>query len=279
MSKERPVKGTGSRSGKIYESVILRVFDRRFKRGHTSVSFTRDDIEAAAKALDADPKNVGDLVYSYRYRKKLPAAIRSKAPKGKVWIIRGDGTAKYRFDAVAEEYAFIRPRLGLAVTKVPDGTPGVISRYALDDEQALLAKVRYNRLLDIFTGVASYSLQSHLRTQVKEIGQVETDEVYVGIDKQGAHYVFPVQAKGGSDSHSIVQIEQDFAMCRARFPRCICRSIAAQFFDGDKIALFLFDVNERGEAVILQERHYRLVPSEQISEAELEAYRRQALSL
>ena len=29
------------------------------------------------------------------------------------------------------------------------------------------------------------------------IGQIETDEVYVGVDKQGAHYVSPVQAKAG----------------------------------------------------------------------------------
>jgi len=38
--------------------------------------------------------------------------------------------------------------------------------YALGDEQALLAKLRYNRLLDIFTGVVCYSLQNHLRTNV-----------------------------------------------------------------------------------------------------------------
>lgn len=38
--------------------------------------------------------------------------------------------------------------------------------------------------------------------------QVETDEVYVGVDKRGAHFVVPVQAKGGTDSISVVQIEQ-----------------------------------------------------------------------
>lgn len=65
----------------------------------------------------------------------------------------------------------------LAETKIPDSTPGIIAKYALNDEQALLAKVRYNRLIDIFTGVACYSLQSHLRTTVPKIGQVETDEI------------------------------------------------------------------------------------------------------
>ena len=45
--------------------------------------------------------------------------------------------------------------------KIPDATPGIVQKYALADEQALLAKLRYNRLLDIFTGVTCYSLQNH----------------------------------------------------------------------------------------------------------------------
>jgi len=85
--------------------------------------------------------------------------------------------------------------------------------YSLSDEQALLARLRYNRLVDIFTGITCYSLQNHLRTHVREIGQIETDEVYIGVDRGGAHYVIPVQAKGGRDLLSVVQIEQDIEMC------------------------------------------------------------------
>jgi hypothetical protein len=55
----------------------------------------------------------------------------------------------------------------MASTKVPDSTPGVVAKYALSAEQALLAKVRYNRLVDIFTGVACSSLQNHLRTTLR----------------------------------------------------------------------------------------------------------------
>lgn len=93
----------------------------------------------------------------------------------------------------------------MVTIKVPDATPGIIAKYALNDEQALLAKVRYNRLLDIFTGVTCYSLQNHLRTTVPNMGQIETDELYVGVDKRGVHYVLPVQAKGGKDKLGIVQ--------------------------------------------------------------------------
>src|SRR5437879_11654792 len=128
----------------------------------------------------------------------------------------------------------------MAFTKTPDSTPGIVANYAFDDEQALLARVRYNRLVDIFSGITCYSLQNHLRTAIPEMGQVETDEIYVGIDKKGAHYVFPVQAKSGKDKLNIVQIEQDFAVCAANFPLLVCRPIAAQFLDEGVIALFEF---------------------------------------
>lgn len=144
--------------------------------------------------------------------------------------------------------------------------------YALSDEQALLAKLRYNRLIDIFTGVACYSLQSHLRTSVPGMGQVETDEIYIGIDRRGAHYVFPVQAKGGSDTLSVVQIEQDFALCQAKFPSLICLPVAAQFMRKDLIALFLFEEGAEGVA-IAGEKHYRLVPPDELTRADLEQYR------
>jgi hypothetical protein len=273
MAKAR----TASKSKrKMYESCIKHVFDGRYSKGASSVNFTRRDVENAAEKLGLDPKNVGDVIYSYRYRRDLPAEIAERARKGEVWIIRGTGSARYRFDSVPIDYAYIKPRSGLTETRIPDATPGVIAMYALDDEQALLARVRYNRLIDIFLGVASYALQSHLRTHVEDVGQVETDEVYVGIDRQGAHYVFPVQAKGGDDRHSIVQIEQDIGMCKEKFPTCICRPIAAQFIGREKIALFSFEEARGGEAKILNERHYMLVEPNEISREDLENYRRLA---
>jgi len=69
------------------------------------------------------------------------------------------------------------------------------------------------------------------------MGQVETDELYIGVDQRGAQYVFPVQAKGGTDKLGVVQIEQDFAMCAAKFASLICRPVAAQFVEENLIAL------------------------------------------
>jgi len=253
-----------------YVQIIEQIFLERYKEGETSIPFERDDLVRHAKRLKIKlPKNLGDIVYTFRYRGVLPESITNKAPKGLHWIIRGTGRAKYSF-ALARQ-PVIAPNEIVAETKVPDATPGVIAMYALSDEQALLAKLRYNRLVDVFSGVTCYSLQSHLRTSVPGVGQVETDELYVGVDKKGVHYIFPVQAKGGQDKLSIVQIEQDLAMCRKAFPHLVCRPIAAQFMRSDLIALFELTEDEEGIAVVT-EKHYRLVPPDQLSPDELRAY-------
>jgi len=254
-----------------YVQIIEAIFSKYYRAGATEVPFERSDIIQAAAELGIRlPKNLGDILYTYRYRAQLPDSIAEKAPEGYEWIIRPTGRARYQF--VLARSAAIVPSDILVETKVPDATPGVISKYALNDEQALLARLRYNRLIDIFTGVACYSLQSHLRTTVPGIGQVETDEIYVGIDKRGAHYVLSVQAKGRTDKIGIVQIEQDFAVCAAKFPSLICRPVAAQLMNDERIALFEFEQTDEGVRVSV-ERHYRLVRPEDLSPEELENYR------
>jgi hypothetical protein len=98
--------------------------------------------------------------------------------------------------------------------------------------------------IHIFLGVTCYSLQSHLRTTVPNTGQVETDEIYVGMSKGGEQYIIPVQAKGKTEQLGIVQIEQDFAVCEVKFPALICRPVAAQFVEDNLIALFEFERSE-----------------------------------
>jgi len=257
-----------------YSKLVENIFKQYYRKGDKEVAFVRDDLVRTAKKLGIKlPKNLGDVVYSFRYRSNLPAAIRACAPEGLEWVIRPTGQAKYKFSLASMPR--IIPKDLLAETKIPDATPGIIAKYALNDEQGLLAKLRYNRLIDIFTGVTCYSLQNHLRTTVPGMGQVETDEIYVGIDQRGAQYVFPVQAKGGTDQLGIVQIEQDFALCSAKFPNLICQPIAAQFVEDNLIALFLFELGEKG-VVISEEKHYRLVPPEEMTDEDLADYRNRA---
>lgn len=164
------------------------------------------------------------------------------------------------------------PRLDLIRIKVPDSTPEIISRYALSDEQALLAKVRYNRLVDIFLGLTAYSLQNHLRTTVIGIGQIEIDEIYIGLNRNGVHFVIPIQAKGGSDQIGIVQTSQDVRCCKEKFSELICRPVSLQFLDDDVIAMFELTLEEDRIRVV-DEKHYQLVTSEQISNEDLQRYK------
>jgi len=153
-----------------------------------------------------------------------------------------------------------------------DATPEMIRAYALDDEQALLAILRYNRLIDTFLGLTTYSLQNHLRTTVEGIGQIEIDELYVGLDKRGCHYAIPVQAKGGKDRIGIVQTSQDIRFVEERFPGMRCRAIAAQFMEARVVALFELTLQD-DEAKVVEERHYRLVPGKKLDRAAIRDYR------
>ncbi|MEW6051907.1 MAG: endonuclease [Candidatus Zixiibacteriota bacterium] len=255
-----------------YTKIIERLFFNHFEKDLSVVRFSRDEIAQIAKSLKIElPKNLGDILYTFRYRAGLPDSIRKRAPEDMSWAIRSVGRSHYEF--FLTKLVNIAPNELLAETKIPDATPGIIARYALNDEQGLLAKVRYNRLIDVFTGVVCYSLQSHLRTAIPGMGQVETDEFYVGVDKQGVHYAFPVQGKGGKDKIGVVQIEQDLAMCRAKFPSLICKPIAAQFMKSDVIALFMFEETPDGVRVS-NERHYRLVEETELTDADLLTYRK-----
>jgi hypothetical protein len=143
-----------------YLQLIERIFLARFNAGDREVPFTREELIAAASDLGIKlPSNIGDVIYSVRYRSDLPESVASRAPPGETWIILPDGRGRYLF--VATSVSTIIPTAGMTETKVPDATPGIIAMHAMSDEQALLAKLRYNRLIDIFTGVTCYSLQSH----------------------------------------------------------------------------------------------------------------------
>jgi hypothetical protein len=257
-----------------YSKIIEQIFFNHYNEGDTKVNFKREEIVDVCNKMNIKPpKNLGDVLYSFRYRTPLPQSIQDKAPENQEWVIRLSGHGLYSFQLTT--MAKIEPNKQLVHTKILDSTPGLIEKYSLTDEQALLAKIRYNRLVDVFTGLTCYSLQNHLRTTVPDLGQVETDEIYVGVDRKGSQFVLPVQAKGGTDKLGIVQIEQDIAVCKAKFQNLISRPIAAQFMTDDIIVLFEFEENE-DDIGILEERHYKLVNPDNLSTEELLNYQKRS---
>lgn len=254
-----------------YKALIESIFFDHWRKGMKDFEFARVEIKRKADQLGIVlPDNIGDVIYSIRYRTPLPKKVLDTQPVGQEWIVEGAGRAKYRFKLVSATR--IEPRRDMVRTAIPDATPELIRAYALDDEQALLAIVRYNRLIDTFLGLTTYSLQNHLRTTVKEIGQIEIDELYIGLDKHGCHYIIPVQAKGGKDQIGVVQTTQDIRFVEQRFPGVRCRAISAQFMDDRIIALFELTL-KNGQVKVVDERHYQLVPADELDKKTIRDYR------
>ena len=253
-----------------YKALIERIFRDHYRKGLSRFEFERDELISMAREMNIDvPKNLGDVIYSLRYRTEMPEKVLQTQPAGMEWIIEGAGRAKYAF--VLVKLNRIVPRGDLLTIGIPDATPEIIRAYKLDDEQALLAIVRYNRLLDTFLGLTTYSIQNHLRTTVKGIGQIEIDELYFGIDKRGCHYVIPVQAKGGNDQISVVQTKQDIGWCEQQYPGMRCRAISAQFMPDESVALF--ELTVQGDTVkVVEERHYKLVPAASLNDTAVRDY-------
>ncbi|MDQ2900575.1 MAG: endonuclease, partial [Acidobacteriota bacterium] len=157
-------------------------------------------------------------------------AIQSTASKGMEWGIELAGKGQYRFKL--GKLVRIVPRPDLIAIKIPDATPEIITPYALTHEQSLLAKVRDNRLIDVFMGIASYSLQNYLQTFVKNMGRSKLTRFT-----------------------SACRPDPQEIACRVqKFPRLTCRPISAQFMSGDTIALFELALQD-DDVKIVEERH------------------------
>ena len=266
--------------GTVYDAILERIFFARYQAGTASIPFERGEIAAAAAELGlATPKNVGDVVYSSRYRANLPTSIQSTADESREWLIAPAGRSVYEFRQV--RFSTISPNHQLMPIKVPDATPGVIDMYALGDEQALLSKLRYNRLIDIFTRTTCYSLQNHLRTSIKvwnpirerwDGTQVETDELYVSIASNGVHSCILVEAKSEHDSHNVIQIWQNARVAKSKCPHLPVRCIAAQSLNDGSIALLEVLADDLNDLAVVQEAHYLLVPPAEMSRDDLAAY-------
>ena len=104
------------------------------------------------------------------------------------------------------------------------------------------------------------------------MGQIEIDELYIGLDRNGCHHVIPVQAKGGRDRIGIVQTAQDIRFAGQRFPACAAgpsppsswRTTLSHWFE-----LTLRDDEMR----VVEERHYRLVPADRLDPKAVRDYR------
>ena len=113
-----------------YSAIIGKIFKNHYRAGKTQFQFSRSEFVEIARSLNiALPKNLGDTIYSFRFRTALPPEIVATAPKGMEWGIELAGKGEYRFKL--GKLIRIVPRADLIAVKVPDATPEIITAYAL----------------------------------------------------------------------------------------------------------------------------------------------------
>ncbi|MDD5199588.1 MAG: hypothetical protein PHC88_07265 [Terrimicrobiaceae bacterium] len=238
-----------------YDQVLTAVFLKYWREDVAEVLFTKDDLIDEAARIGLRIKNLADVLYTYRSRRALPSELTSRGN----WVIASRGAGKYAFVTVPGE-SIVQIPSHLKVYPIPYAVPEIVASNLAKDEQGLLTIVRYNRLLDVFSGLACFHLQSHVRTQVKGHGQVEVDDLYVGVDKDGQGFVLPVEAKDAGESLGVDKAVGLTLYARAKFPNLICRPIAVVREKPLQICCVEFEPTSDLSAVAVVEiRRYALV--------------------
>lgn len=187
---------------------------------------------------------------------KLLKLIPSIESEDTEWMIMRNGVDQYAF-AISQQF-YIFPDSELTALPVPNNTPEIIECYQVSEKQNLLNKVHYNHLIDVFLGMVAYSLESNIKLQLQTMGQVEIDELYLGVNCNGEKFIIPVVARGIADTISVAQVIQNIYFCQLKYPTLTCIPVAVQIMSDAKIAMMRltcksFDVQT------IEEKHYKLV--------------------
>ena len=240
-----------------YDRVIVKLFDDLYDPKTSYVEFTKDQITQVCLAQNINVRNVPDIIYTYRYRSSLPEAITGRGN----WVIIGKGKGKYAFQKLSRS-PYITFQADLETIPIPDATPGVVVKHAGTDEQSMLAKVRYNRLVDIFLSIVTFHLQGHFRTFIQEVGQLEIDDLYVGIDAEGREYTIPVGAKGADprEKVGITHVSDLIHFGKQNFPNLVLCPVTVKEWEDGSIFMVLFNTADDLEKIqIKSQKRYKLV--------------------
>jgi len=242
-----------------YDKIISSLFKKKHsgRENQEELSFTKDEIVETAQALSITLRNPPDVVYTYRCRRALPDDILNTGG----WIIIPKGKGRFAFRKTNRS-SFIEIQEGLAQIEILNAVPEIVEKYAANDEQGLLSLIRYNRLIDIFTNITCFHLQSHIRTTIADEGQVEIDDLYIGIDDEGNEYIIPTEAKSPDERDKLgwFQVANLVKYAGEYFPNLICRPIAVKPFERNIVCLMEFDANSDYEKIAIKNiKVYKLI--------------------
>jgi hypothetical protein len=225
--------------GTDYDKVILEVFLHHYRKGAAHLKFKKDELAEACLKHGITVKNIPDIIYTYRSRRMLPARILATGH----WAIEPAGRGAYAFRLLRNPPYFEIPFGDYAPVDIYNAIPEVVEGLLRQDEQSLLTRVLYNRLVDIFTGLTCFHIQNHYRSFVVGMGEVELDALYVGVDKTGTLFVLPIEAKSRAESEMIgrIQVSQMAKLVRQDFAELRRRILAVKALADGTIAMVEFE--------------------------------------
>lgn len=148
-----------------------------------------------------------------------------------------------------------------------DVTPRAVLEHTIGAVDLLLARVRYNKLIDRLLKCVAHSLHTDLTYCSRTFGEITVGEVYHAVNKRGAEFVVAVQANTTSPSFGPDQAELDLEVCEELFPDLAPRFVHVElehFSWGDVVVMYSLRNNKRG-IQFDDEGHYRLVSSETVT--------------
>jgi len=241
-----------------YDAVILGLFLRHYKPGLTRLAFEKDEIENVCQELNIKVRNIPDIPYTYRVRRSLPKEILETGH----WAIESAGKSGYAFIMLEHPPRFEIRFQDYEPINIYNAIPEIVEGLLRRDEQSLLTKLLYNRLIDIFCGLTCFHIQNHYRSFVDKIGEVELDAIYVGVDKLGSLFVIPIEAKSQADNDMIgrIQISQMAQLVKQDFHELTNRILAVKELSDKTIGIVEFsDKTDPNEIRILSVSRYRLI--------------------
>ena len=241
-----------------YDEVILEVFNRHFTPGASRLIFEKDELSEICVKHGITVRNIPDIIYSYRVRRMLPTQIQSKGN----WAIEPAGRGTYAFRLLRYPPHFEIPFNDYEPIEIYNSLPEVVEGLLRQDEQSMLTRLLYNRMVDIFTGLTCFHIQNHYRSFVKEMEEVEVDALYVGVNQSGELFVLPVEGKSQGETEMVgrIQVSQMAKLVSQDFKELKRRILAAKSLADGTIALIEFnDQGDPDEIKIVAVKRYRLI--------------------
>lgn len=189
-----------------YASAIETVFFAHYSSDMEFIEFTRDELVNALRKNNLAVSNLPDVIYMFRSRRLLPPRILETGN----WAIDNIGRGWYAFLRMKNPPHFSIDFNEIAPIDIYNAIPELVEGYLRFDEQSMLTRVLYNRLIDIHTGMTCFLVQNHYRSTIaarRGRTEVEIDSLYAGVDSQGRLYIIAIEAKSAGDSELLGRIQ------------------------------------------------------------------------